>query len=58
LRHGAQLTHVQRFAQVHFHVPADLVSERHEVLRLTRQIRVNPARINPPYAVRFWGRVY
>jgi hypothetical protein len=31
LRHAAQLAHVQRFAQVHLHVPADLVRERHHV---------------------------
>lgn len=41
LRHGAELAHVERFAQVHFHVPADFVGERHDVLRFVRQIGVN-----------------
>ena len=41
LGHGAQLAHVQGFAQVHLHVPADLVGERHDVLRFARQIGVN-----------------
>ena len=31
LSHGAKLDHVQRFAQVHLHVPADLVRERDDV---------------------------
>ena len=41
LRHGAELAHVQGFAQVHLHVPADLVGERHDVLRFARQIVIN-----------------
>ena len=35
LRHRAQLAHVHGFAQVHFHVPANLVRERDDVLRFT-----------------------
>ena len=38
LGHGAQLAHVQGFTQIHFHVPANLKSERHHVLRFARQI--------------------
>jgi hypothetical protein len=36
LRHGAELAHVERFAQVHFHVPADFVGERGDVQDLRR----------------------
>ena len=32
--HGAQLEHVDRVAQIHFGVPANLVRERHDTLRL------------------------
>jgi hypothetical protein len=41
LGHRAKLDHVQRFAQIHFHVPADLVGEWHDVLRFARQDGVN-----------------
>ena len=41
LGHGAQLAHVQRFTQIHFHVPANLKGERHHVLRFALQIFVN-----------------
>src|SRR4249920_2287362 len=42
LRHGAQLAHVHGFPQVHLHVPANLVGERHYVLSLACEIPVNP----------------
>ena len=41
LGHGAQLAEVDRFAQVHLHVPADLVGEGHDVLGLAGKLAVN-----------------
>ena len=41
LGHGPQLAHVQRFAEIHFHVPANLIGEGHRLLRLARQIFKN-----------------
>ncbi len=41
LGHGAELADVDGLAQVHFHVPADLVGERYDVLRLLWQVAVD-----------------
>jgi hypothetical protein len=38
LRHRSQLAHVYGLAQIHFHIPADLVSEGDNVLRFAGQI--------------------
>ena len=46
LRHGAQFTHVHSLAQVHLHVPADLVGERNDVLSFARQIGINTPRFS------------
>ena len=41
LRHRAQLAEMDRFAQVHLHVPADLERERDDILRFGREVAVD-----------------
>src|SRR5215831_19118197 len=42
LRHTAQFAQVHGFAQIHLHVPTDLVGERNEILNLAWQVLLHP----------------